>query len=217
MKNLFTQNDIELIENKIKDFESNTGCDLLIVVRKESDDYSGQAWMFSVFGSFILTFVLIIISSYLELHLELKALYFWPFISLTLTLILFKLSNFMLIKSLLINDLDCEKKCLEKAIHSFYTLGVTQVTHKVTALIMLSVLEKKIVLLVDSKLKEKIDQNELNDLINQMKKNFKVRKFSQGLIETIEKLKSKILHDFGGKVTNLSNNELSDKIHFFID
>jgi len=54
----------------------------------------------------------------------------------------------------------------------------------------------------------------LDELIAIMQKHFKDGNMGLGFVSSIEALEIKILKDFGGKLSNVSPSELSDKIHF---
>lgn len=81
-------------------------------------------------------------------------------------------------------------------------------------MIMISVLERRIEVLVDEKLKSEITQAELDELVDIMKKHFVKGHMGIGLVQSIESLEVKILKDFGGKVSSISPTELKDTIHF---
>lgn len=207
MREILIQEDVKLVESRIKSFESNTGCELLMVIANSSDPYPAASWRFGVVSSFLigLTF-----SYYFEFHQS----WIWPVGLLLLTLLMTWVGHFNWAKRLALSDWEIQRECREKAIEYFHTLGTSRVGHKVTAMIMLSRLERNIQLLVDEKLKTHLTQQELNDLIELMREQFKQGHIGLGLIQSIDKLEAKILADFGGKVTDFGPSELSDTIHF---
>ena len=81
-------------------------------------------------------------------------------------------------------------------------------------MIMVSVLEKKIFVMVDEKLKTEISQPELDELVTMMQRHFKEGHMGIGFQQSIESLQEKILKDFGGKVSDANPSELADKIQF---
>lgn len=201
------KDDIFLIEERLKVFEMNTGCDLLLVVAKNSDQYAVAPWRFSVFSSCI---ALYIFSLYSNFSLP----YYYP-ISFSLLLFLtYFIGKISFVKKIFVKDEEIDQECHEYAIKNFYQLGISKIAHKVTAMIMVSLWEKRISVLVDSTLKEKISQEELDELVDMMKIHFKKNDYRNGFIASIDSLEKKILKDFGGKVTELNVRELSDKVHF---
>lgn len=207
MRNIIIQEDVKLVEDRLKLFETNTGCELLIVITNASDPYPGASWRFGVIAGFVATFIF---SYYLEFHHA----WVWPIAMLVVTCFMTWVGHFSWAKRLALSDWEIQRECKEKALELFHTLGSSKVSHKVTAMIMVSTLEKNIQLVIDEKLKTEITQEELDELVELMKVNFKKGNVGLGLNRSIEKLEAKILKDFGGKVSNHTSSELSDTIHF---
>jgi uncharacterized membrane protein len=207
MRNIILQEDVSLIETRLKQFEERTGCELLLVFARSSDAYPGASWRFGIMAGFALTFIF---SLFFEFHHG----YFWPLLMLVITIAMVWVGHFDWAKKFALSDLETDRETMEKAVEYFHTLGTSKVSHKVTAMIMVSVLEKKIFVLVDEKLKSEISQTELNELIAIMQENFREGKMGLGFLKSIESLEEKILKDFGGKVSDCKPSELSDHIHF---
>ena len=207
MREIIIQDDVKLIEARLKQFEANTGCELLLVLAKSSDLYPAASWRFGILSGFCLTFVF---SLFFHLHEG----YLWPLVMLLFTLIMVWVGHFNWAKKFTLSDYETDRETSEKAIEYFHTLGTSKVSHKVTAMIMVSVLERKIYVLVDEKLKTQITQAELDELVAIMRKHFKEGNMGLGFTQSIESLEHKILKDFGGKVSDVNPSELTDQIHF---
>ncbi len=207
MKKLLLQEDIKIIEAKIKDFENKTGCELLTVVAKESDPYPGAALRFGILSGFIIS---LFFTHYFEFtHHTLYAVGF-----LFITIFMSWLGHFDCIKKFALSDKEVERETFEKALESFYSLGSSKVNHKVTAMIMVSLLEHKIHVLIDEKLKEKISPEDLDHLISTMSLHFKDGNMTQGFLQSINELEVKILDSFKGRVSSANVDELKNTIHF---
>lgn len=207
MRSIIIQDDVKLVEARLKQFEDRTGCELLLVVANSSDPYPGATFRFGIISTFIIALVF---TYYLEFHHA----YLYPLSFFALTLLMSYVGHFPWAKRLALSEWEVERETAEKALEYFHTLGTTKVSHKVTAMIMVSVLEKKIHILVDEKLKEQLDQSELQELVAIMQKHFKAGNMGLGFIQSIDSLEEKILLDFGGKINNLGSSELKDIIHF---
>ncbi len=207
MKEIIIQEDVKLIESRLKKFEETTGCELLLILARSSDDYPAASLRFGILAGFVLTFIF---SLFFEFHHG----YYWPLCMFIFTLLMIACGNFSWAKKLALNDKEMDRECAEKAIELFHTLGTTKVKHKVTAMIMASVLERKITVLVDEKLKQEITQLELDELVETMRTHFKQGNMGLGFLKSIEELEEKILKDFGGKVSDHNPSELVDQIHF---
>lgn len=207
MRNILIQDDLKLVEDRLKQFESRTGCDLLLVITDYSDPYPAASLRFGLVGAFVVSLAF---SYYLEFHDS----WMWPIFFLVLSLILTWVGHFSWAKRLALSDWETDRECREKAIEYFHTLGTSKVSHKVTAMIMLSTLEKNIQVLIDEKLKTHIDQHELAELIKLMSGHFKEGNIGLGLTQSIQRLEDKIMAEFGGRVSNATVSELSDIVHF---
>jgi uncharacterized membrane protein len=207
MKNIINDDDIKIIEDRLREFETNTGCELLLVHARSSDLYPAASWRFAFLAGFALTFIF---SLFFEFHHS----YLWPLTSFFMTVFMLWVGHFDWAKKLALTDLEVERESSEMAIQYFHTLGTSKVTHKVTAMIMVSVLERKIFVIIDEKLKTQITQAELDELVSIMKKHFREGHMGLGFVKSIESLEQKILKDFGGKVSDVQPSELTDRIHF---
>lgn len=207
MQAILSGQETSSIQSRIKEFERNTGCELLLVVAKESDDYPAAPWRFGVIVGFILT---ILFSLYFEFHHS----YLWPLLMIVATLLGVFIGHQSWAKRLALADDEVARETFEKAVESFHTLGTSKVSHKVTAMIMVSVLERRITVLVDEKLKTQITQAELDELVSIMQIHFKQGHMQSGFIASIESLEKKVLKDFGGKVSDINPAELNDQIIF---
>ncbi len=207
MQEILLQDDVKLIEDKIKHFEMSTGCELLMVVTDASDPYPAASWRFGVIAGFILSFIF---SYYFEFHHS----YLWPVSFLIITLLMVWVGHFKWAKKMALSDWEVNRECAGKAIEYFHTLGTSKVSHKVTAMIMISILEHKIQVLIDETLKTKIDQPKLDELVELMLKHFKTGNMGLGLTYSIQSLEEKILNEFKGKVSESNPSELKDTIHF---
>ncbi len=207
MKDIISREDIKLIESRIQEFEEKTGCELLLVVVKASDSYPGASWRFGVLSALVFSFIF---SLYFEFHHA----YWWPLFIFGIILLMLWSGNLPFAKRLALQDEEVDVETKQKAIECFHQLGTSKVSHKVTAMIFISVLEKQIIVLVDEFLKSRLSQEELDDLVAIMKANFKGNQMAQGFNQSIESLEAKILKDFGGKVSKVNPAELSNQIHF---
>lgn len=207
MRGILIQDDVKLVQSRLKQFEAATGCELLLVVANESDPYPGASWRFGLIGGFVVS---LIFSYYFDFHHGWP----WPVSFFLVSLFMTWLGHFSWFKRLALSDWEVERECREKAVEYFHTLGTSKVSHKVTAMIMVSILEKNIQVLIDQELKEKMTQKDLSELIEVMRGHFKEGNMGLGLINSINQLELKILNAFHGKVSETNPAELSDVIHF---
>jgi uncharacterized membrane protein len=207
MNKLLVASDIKSIEERLKRFEQETGCELLMIIQDASDPYPAASLRFGLISTFILT-------SIFAYYYEYQHALLWPVTFIILTFIMSWIGHFDWAKRMALASWEVERECEEKALELFHTMGTSQVSHKVTAMIFLSILEHHIEVLIDEKLKSKLSQKDLDELVVIMKQHFASGHMSEGLIQSIESLENKILQDFGGKVSDVNPAELKDTIHF---
>lgn len=207
MKAIMLQDDIKAVETRLRQFEENTGCELLLVVASQSDEYPAAPFRFGLVTSFLFNLAF---SHYFEFeHAEL-----WPVMFFITFLVFTWIGKFPAIRKFALSDWEVDRETREKAVELFHTEGSSRVTHQVTAMIMVSVFERQIHVLVDNVLKTRISQQELDDLILIMQKHFREGNMALGFTDSIKSLEEKILKDFGGKVGDKHPGELKDTILF---
>lgn len=207
MRNILIQDDVQLVEDRLKKFETATGCELLLVVAKASDPYPAAPVRFGLVSAFVLLFVF-------SLLYEFQHAWIWPVSFFAVAIIMTWVGHFSWTKKLALSDWEIDRETREKSIECFHTLGTSRVSHKVTAMIMVSVLERRINVLVDEELKEKLSQDDLNSLVEMMKKHFKEGNMALGFVSSIETLEKKILTSYSGPVSQNKPSELLDTIQF---
>jgi uncharacterized membrane protein len=207
MKSFCSATDTTRIEERLKEFESKTGCELLLVVANASDAYPAASLRFGLIAGFL-------ISLTLAFFFEFPDPIMWPLLFLLVTLLMIWVGHFEWAKAWALSTREVDQQCDQRAIQYFHTLGTTQVSHKVTAMIMVSRLEHKIEVLVDSELKQKIFSPDLEALVIMMGQHFKAGLPVDGFIESIATLEKMILAKFGGKVSQVNPAELDDRVHF---
>lgn len=210
MKKLLNENDIKSVEQQIKEFETQTGSDLLLIIIDECDPYPAASWRFAFISSFITALVF---SYYIEFHNPLL----WPLFFFILMVITLFIGKFPWAKRLCLVPWEVRRETEEKAIELFHSLGTSKVSHQVTAMILISLLERDIEVLIDAKLKEKISSDDLEIVVQKMRDEFKEGHFREGLTDSIKILQDKITLRFNGKACQESNSELHDSIIFIHD
>jgi uncharacterized membrane protein len=207
MRHLINAQDRELIERSITNFEEKTGCEMLLIVTDTCDDYPAASLRFGLFATLAVTLIL---SYFLEFHHG----FIWPILFFVFALLFSWLGQFDSFKRFGLSDVEVERECREKSIELFHTLGSSKVSHKVTAMLLISELERKFEILVDETLREKISDKDLGDLVNVIQKNFQAHEPAKGIIESLSLFEEKILSAFGEKVSSATPNELQNQIIF---
>ena len=77
-------------------------------------------------------------------------------------------------------------------------------------------MERKIRLLVDEDLKEKLNQQILDEIVERLSEHFKNGNFKDGILESIETIKKEVLAMYPEKCSQVSENQINNQI-FWID
>lgn len=207
MRHLINAQDRDLIEQAITSFEEKTGCEMLLILTDSCDDYPAASLRFGLFATLASTLVM---SYFFEFHHG----YIWPLLFFILMLLFSWLGQMDRFKRFGLSDVEVNRESQEKAIELFHTLGSSRVSHKVTAMLLISELERKFQILVDETLKEKISDKDLEDLVQVIQANFRAHAPAKGIIESLSLFEKKILSSFTGKVSSAAPNELQNQIIF---
>jgi uncharacterized membrane protein len=185
MKNPF---DAKIVEEKIAEFERETGYELIVAATKSSDPYPGAAWR----GATLLA----LIFSSLILH-------FWELTPRTLEVVLIGALILLLVYILRKANLhyifalpsEFERETLQEAQATFTQFHSKELGHEASVLFYISLKEHKIHLVTSSDLK--LDPRNLEEAILKMSHEFKQKCYPEGLVQAIEILKNKILVNLG--------------------
>lgn len=207
MSSILLQEDIHVIETRLGQFESNTGCELLLVVAKSSDPYPAASLRFGLIAGLLFSLLFIVFFEFTHHSL-------YPMSFFVITLFMVWVGHYDYFKKLALAQNEVDRETSEKALENFYSLGTSKVSHKVTAMIMVSQLEHRIHILIDETLKTEISQKELDELLILIQTQFRNGNMGLGFIEAVEKLEKKILDSFGGKVSEHHVSELANQIIF---
>ncbi|MFP5459404.1 MAG: hypothetical protein ACLGG7_11775 [Bacteriovoracia bacterium] len=178
------------ISEKIRSFEAKTGFELIVAAAESSDPYPGANWR----GGLILG---LIVSSLL--------LHFYAFEPRSLEVLLVGaviLACTMIVKYTGLSRIfhlnsETERETSEKAAELFSHFHAKDLGHEASVLLFFSFRERKIHLLVDSYLKEKLDQQDLLEIITLIRLHFRSQHIELGIEKAVETLEAKVLSKVG--------------------
>ncbi|MBY0516832.1 MAG: TPM domain-containing protein [Bacteriovoracaceae bacterium] len=192
------------VTHAISNFENTTGYELVVAVCTKSDPYPGAIWRGAVlFG---------LLCSILFLH-------FYDFSPKTLEVLvvgLFILVSVYVVKwtklfHFFITSQESSRETREKAAELFSKFQSNRIGHQASLLLFFSLVERKMHLLVDKDLNEKLSPEDLQETITLLRMHFKQGNFQDGLKKSIEILEKKILQK-AGKNPNPCQFEVPDRI-----
>lgn len=209
-------NNIELknIENEIEKFENEIDFEFVPVVADQSASTEHVPWMITLIMMILfLSFENLILKVFFSISWYDQSAYLICAWALAIILSSF-LSRFDFVQRLFISKFQKQRQTKMKAEHIFYKKRLDEVKSQNALLIYISVMERQIVILPDSRIKlENINQIS-NDSVKILQTAFKNKKYESGLIEVIHYLKKQFETDFvrskfeGQKQENLVSNKL---------
>ncbi len=206
-RKILSHDEEQKIEAKIATFEKNTHSELILCIAKASDPYPGAVLRLAIFIVLALSFLA-------SIYLEFEHSYYLVISQFVLLFPLLYLCQIPFFKKVALTKSEVNRETHEKAVEMFFTFGNSQTSHQASAMIYLSLYERKIELLIGPKLSEKISQTELNELIASMRNSFKEKKFYEGILNAIEIWEKELIEYFPEKVLQNSQEDISNQIRW---
>lgn len=190
-----SKDDIDRISSAVKIAESKTSGEIATAIIKESSDYAFYELGFSVVvGAFYFLLITIfsdsvtnILSSMFWNYKESYLLLFTGFSLFFVIGVTYVLSNIPVIDRLIIPNKIMEKQVYNRAVRHFIESGTCYTKDRTGILIFISELEKKVVLLADKGINDKIPQERWDGIVAEIilgiKGNMLVDSISSAVIE----------------------------------
>ncbi len=207
----------QVIEKEVASFESEIDFELVPVLAKQSS-YTEHVF-------YLLFFALIILfSATLELALNYLMFDSWydrtfyfigaALLSFILSLILVRFDS---VKRIFISNSEKSRQVLQKAKMIFFLKRLHELKSQHALLIYISVLEKKIVILPDPRIKLINTSDLSNRCLQILQKAFQRSEYEQGLVDVIRYLKTELKTVFPVKSAETDQNEYSNKLIWWQD
>lgn len=199
------------IEQAVDEFESKTSGELVISVEEASDDYKEAVWIMAVLFGLVCAFILAILS-----NLWLIPSFFNPeVVSLTIAAAIgvgYLVGSLMdKVAYKLVGKRIVANRTLQRAETVFLENEVFATSNRIGILLHLSLQEKRVTLIADKGINEKIDDNSWGEVVDTLIKEIRAKKVEDGLVHAIQACE-KILLSHGFKSDGSNKNELSNEI-----
>ncbi len=170
------------ISNTISETEKTTDAEIVPVIVQTSSNYPEVTFSGSLLFMFIVSFIYLLISKFPNTYLLLTIQFF----AIITGNWLINISPELKIK--LCSKRTISEKVYKRALQAFYEHGLGNTENQVGVLIFVSLLEKKIEIVTDEFLKDKLSQAYLDQLVSQIITEFKEDHIVEGLIKGIKTL-----------------------------
>jgi uncharacterized membrane protein len=186
------------IESQIQQFELATGHELIVVGANASDPYPGAVWRGGLLLGLLVAGTFLHFFEFSPRSLEVLAV--GALILLMATLLrLTGLHRFFVLPA------EAQRETSEKALELFSRFQSKNLGHEAAVLLFFSMQEHKIHLLVDSDLNTKLNQADLDGIVELLQKEFHQRQFSDGISRSVGVLQETILEKVGKRPQSAEN------------
>jgi len=200
----FTREELERITKTIHEVESHTIGEVAVMVVDSSDDYIEA----EILGGIFLASLLSLVTTTLNFHSSV-----WAYISLSF--ILFFPSKYMLkkipvLKTAFMGVKRKETAVMQRALRAFYEKGLYKTRKNTGVLFFMSLLERKVWVLADKGIYEKIEQETLNRYSKMVSQGIKDGRACDALCDAIKESGELLARHF--PITHDDTDELSDEV-----
>lgn len=212
-KKLFTPQQLQKIEEAVKQAESKSAGEIVPVFIRQSSLYEIALWRGGVAAAIAGGIALIILYFVADWLLFMPP-YFWLLIPLTLGLLGSLLVTYSPgLKRALIGKELMQSKTLEKAKAVFLDLNISNTDQRSGILLMISFFEKRAIILADLGIAELVPDTKWKEIVDQLAIGIRSGNPTQSICDAISKC-GKVLSESGLQRSDDDRNELSDTIIF---
>jgi putative membrane protein len=215
----FTKEEKEKIKASVKEAESKTSGEIATGFIKESDNYAVYELTFAVFIGLVYFIVMLFFANSIEESIKqmfweyssLHLLMFYGFSTFLVIAIVYLLTNIPFIDRLIIPKSVMQQKVNQRAERHFLESGVYDTKDRTGVLIFISYLERRVELLADKGISEKIPQEKWDAIVGHIINGIKSNQLVKHLSESIRECGDLLAEQFPIQPGDV--NELKDDIH----
>jgi len=181
-----TETGKKAISNSIKDVEKLTDAEIVPVIVEHSSEYPHLIFSGSIITMFTSAFIYLLITKFPNTYILLTI----EFFGFSIGYWIFNL--FLELRIRMASDLTINKSVYKRALQAFYEHGLGNTDEKTGVLILVSIMEKKIQIITDQGIKDKISQDFLDSVIAEILLEIKDGQLTEGIIKGIRLLGSEL-------------------------
>lgn len=212
------KDDLKKISSAVKEAESKTSGEIATAIIKESYNYAVYELLFAVIIGFIYFVVMMFFVGNIENRLQSlfwdyhigHLLIFYGFSTFLVIALFYFLGNISTIDRLIVSKKIRQLKVKERALRHFMESGVYNTKDRTGILIFISILEKRVELLADSGINEKIPPEKWQSIVDNIIQGIKKKNITSHLIKSINDCGELLTQHFPIQPDDI--NELSDEI-----
>ena len=183
-----SEEDREKIVKAVEEAEKTTSGEIVPMIVPFCNKYIAATQR----GAFLLALLVAIAVVYLMP--EVKYRYFVPIFLLGMVVFYFSISKISFLQRLFVYAKEKEEEVSEGAMAAFYESGLYRTRDETGVLIFISVFERKVWVLADRGINDKVDPHEWEHIVGDLGKGIKAKRQCEAIVEAIGKI-GKLLQD----------------------
>ena len=222
-KIVLSEKDNERIKEAVREAESKTSGEIVTAVINESSDYAFYELRTALIAGFIYYSVCLFFYSHISLWL---GKLFWSYTDLYPTLfigmstvliiaLIYLLSNMEGADRIIVPSKVISKKVSRRAHLFFGESGLFDTRDRTGILIFISLRERRVELIADSGINEKVESGTWDGVVNSLIGKLKEKKMTDGLVHAVTSCGDLLVEHF--PIKDDDENELSDDVHILED
>ena len=205
---LLTQQQQDKISNAVLEAEKKTSGEIVPMLIRQSDDYPGARWRLAIVFALLFGFItyLLINTNLIDsldpgwiLWSQIPGLYFG-----------YWLGSFSVILRPFLHNTKVDEEIHQRALQAFFSRNLHSTKDRSAILIMVSLLERRVEIIADTGINDKVDENTWDKIIENMIASIKTQSLTDGFCTAIKDCGEVLQKDFPGNHNN--TDELSNKL-----
>ncbi|MBN2570851.1 MAG: TPM domain-containing protein [Ignavibacteriales bacterium] len=207
----FSANDLETIEAEVKSVEKEISGEIVPVILENSGRYTIAIYRAAIIGALMGFIITILADRYTDWFTIYDPLIYFAITVLFGIIGAIKVISFPFLRRMLAGKNLLTESVQKKAEEFFLREEVFKTIQRTGILICISLFEKKIIILADKGISEKVDQELWNKIVEEISDDMKSKNYLNGILKAIRKCKD-ILLENGFSITPDDKDELSNKV-----
>ncbi len=206
--------DLQRVRTAVQQAEARTSGEIVPYIVKKSDSYTSASWRASAFGLLLGALIGFGLSQFNNTWG-----FGWLYTNWGVVLVMlivgagfFALAHFQMgVKRFFAGYLALNKRVQQRAVQAFLTEEVFNTQDRTGILLFISLMEHRILVMGDSGINAKVQQEDWEEVVARIKKGIKQDKFPDGLVDAIH-MCGELLERSDVKIRSDDKNELSDDL-----
>lgn len=205
---LLTQQQQDKISNAVHEAEKKTSGEIVPMLIKQSDDYPGARWRLAIVFALLFGFITYLsISTGFVVSLDSGWILWSQIPGLYLG---YWLGSFSMILRPFLHNVKVDEEIHQRALQAFFSRDLHTTKDRSAILIMVSLLERRVEIIADTGINEKVDAGTWETIIENMLSSIKSESLTDGFCIAIKDCGTVLQKDFPGNHSD--TDELSNKL-----